>query len=43
MPAIWNSYSKSETARRPRTMTRALFWRTKSFNRPEKLSTCTFG
>ena len=22
MPTIWNSYSKSDTARRPRTMTR---------------------
>ena len=37
--AIWNSYSKSETARRPRTTARAPTWSMKSTSRPEKLST----
>ena len=37
--AIWNSYSKSETARRPRTIVRAPTRSMKSTSRPEKLST----
>src|SRR5882724_1066876 len=42
MPASWNSYSKSETARSPRSTTRARCSRTKSMSRPLKPSTCTF-
>ena len=37
--AIWNSYSKSDTARRPRTMVRAPICSMKWTSRPEKLST----
>ena len=37
--AIWNSYSKSETARRPRITVRAPMRSMKSTSRPEKLST----
>ncbi|CPH90283.1 Uncharacterised protein [Bordetella pertussis] len=43
MPAIWNSYSKSDTARRPRMMTRPFWSRTKSFSKPPKLCTSTLG
>src|SRR5207237_7193929 len=42
MPASWNSYSKSDTARRPRSTTRAPCLRTNSVSRPLKPSTCTF-
>src|SRR5690606_36051754 len=42
MPAIWNSYSKSVTARRPRTTTSAFCCLTKFTSRPEKLVTSTF-
>src|ERR1700712_2244886 len=34
MPAIWNSKSKSDTARRPRTIMQAPSWRAKSISRP---------
>ena len=36
MPASWNSYSKSDTARRPRTTTRALCSCTNFMSSPEK-------
>ena len=36
MPAIWNSYSKSDTARRPRRITRAPCACTKSISSDEK-------
>src|SRR5688500_7428657 len=42
MPASWNSYSKSDTARRPRSTTRAPCLRTKSVSSPENPTTCTF-
>src|SRR5436190_5082643 len=42
MPASWNSYSKSDTARSPRSTTRAFCSRTKSMSRPLKPSTCRF-
>src|SRR6266849_7596046 len=42
MPAIWNSYSKSDTARRPRRTTCAFCSRTKSISRPLKPSTFTW-
>src|SRR6266853_2854514 len=41
MPAIWNSYSKSDTARRPRRTTCAFCSRTKSISKPRKPSTFT--
>src|SRR5258706_8967791 len=41
MPASWNSYSKSDTARSPRSTTRAPCWRTNSISRPLKPTTCT--
>src|SRR5204862_7091440 len=41
MPASWNSYSKSDTARRPRSTTRAPCWRPKSISRPEQPTTST--
>ena len=41
MPAIWNSYSKSETARRPRRITRAPCARTNSMSSVEKPTTST--
>ena len=43
MPAIWNSYSKSLTARRPRTTTLPPWPTTKSRSRPRKAITSTFG
>src|SRR5438105_470381 len=42
MPASWNSYSKSDTARRPRSTTRAPCLRTNSVSTPVKPVTCTF-
>src|SRR5205823_9872190 len=42
MPASWNSYSKSDTARRPRSTTRAPCLRTNSVSSPVKPVTCTF-
>src|SRR3989454_6739541 len=39
--AIWNSLSKSDTARSPRTITRAPTWRAKSMVRPLKVLTST--
>ena len=41
--AICSSYSKSETARSPRTITRAPSLRAYSTRRPSKVSTFTFG
>ena len=43
MPASWNSYSKSEAARSPRSTAIAPCSATKSINRPEKPSTRTPG
>ncbi len=43
MPAIWNSYSKSLTARRPRTTTLPPLPTTKSRNNPRNAITSTFG
>jgi hypothetical protein len=43
MPAIWNSYSKSLTARRPRTTTLPPASTTKSRSRPRNAITSTFG
>ena len=43
MPAIWNSYSKSDTARSPRTITFACCCWTKSRSSPLKPSTEMFG
>ena len=43
MPAIWNSYSKSLTARRPRTTTLPPCSTTKSRSRPRNAITSTFG
>ncbi len=42
MLAIWNSYSKSDTARSPRSSTPAPMLRTKSASRPSKPRTSTF-
>src|SRR3970040_2129412 len=42
IPASWNSYSKSDTARSPRSTTRAPCCRMKSISRPPKPTTCTF-
>ena len=42
MPAIWNSYSKSLTARRPRTTTLPPISTTKSRNSPRNAVTSTF-
>jgi len=41
MPAIWNSYSKSETARRPRRTMRASTECTKSISSEENPMTLT--
>lgn len=41
--ASWNSYSKSETARRPRMMAWALFFLAKSTVRPVKDWSSAFG
>ena len=43
MPAIWNSYSKSLTARSPRTTTLPPCSTTKSRSRPRNAITSTFG
>ena len=43
IPAIWNSYSKSDTARSPRRITRASCACTKSISSDEKRTTSTFG
>ena len=43
MPAIWNSYSKSLTARRPRTTTLPPCSTTKSRSRPRNAITSMFG
>src|SRR6185503_19249743 len=42
MPASWNSYSKSDTARSPRSTTRARCLRTNSVRSPENPTTSTF-
>src|SRR5262249_52002909 len=42
IPAIWNSYSKSDTARRPRRITRASTECTKSISSEENPMTLTF-
>src|SRR5258708_38610030 len=42
MPASWNSYSKSDTARSPRRITPASCSRTNSESRPPKPCTATF-
>src|SRR5258706_1836192 len=42
IPAIWNSYSKSDTALKPRRTTWAFCPRTKSMSSPRKPSTLTF-
>src|SRR3972149_3916304 len=41
MPASWNSYSKSDTTRRPRITTLALCWRAKFMSSPENPITVT--